>query len=202
MPIGNTSSSKSISSAWDYLSICQFDACRKSNRLDTWLTFDLSNSSGQIATSVTPALTDRVTTSERPSKRFRSENVLEPPRSERGPDPLDKSGTIPSQLGTFVHQWGTQNFQSDVAPEVSAETQTKSVCFKIGRQPEKFISSSVLQIMKFKHPQLEHLGHHLWVSHPLARFSSNQFDAIRHGTLLIAHCSLLMCKPQTPTSTW
>ena len=28
--------------AWDYLSICQFDACRKSNRLDTWLTFDLS----------------------------------------------------------------------------------------------------------------------------------------------------------------
>ena len=141
------------------------------------------NSSGQIATSVTPALTDRVTTSERPSKRFRSENVLEPPRSERGPDPLDKSGTIPSQLGTFVHQWGTQNFQSDVAPEVSAETQTKSVCFKIGRQPEKFISSSVLQIMKFKHPQLEHLGHHLWVSHPLARFSSNQFDAIRHGTL-------------------
>ena len=141
------------------------------------------NSSGQIATSVTPALTDRVTTSERPSKRFRSENVLEPPRSERGPDPLDKSGTIPSQLGTFVHQWGTQNFQSDVAPEVSAETQTKSVCFKIGRQPEKFISSSVLQIMEFKHPQLEHLGHHLWVSHPLARFSSNQFDAIRHGTL-------------------
>ena len=42
MPIGNTSSSKSISSAWDYLSIYQFDACRKSNRLDTWLTFDLS----------------------------------------------------------------------------------------------------------------------------------------------------------------
>lgn len=132
------------------------------------------NLSGQIATSVTPALTDRVTTSERPSKRF---------RSERGPDPLSKSGTIPAQLGTFVHQWGTQNFQSDVAPEVSAETQAKSVCFKIGRPPEKFISSSVLQIMEFKHPQLEHLGHHLWVSHPLARFSSNQFDAIRHGTL-------------------
>ena len=132
------------------------------------------NLSGQIATSVTPALTDRVTTSERPSKRF---------RSERGPDPLSKSGTIPAQLSTFVHQWGTQNFQSDVAPEVSAETQAKSVCFKIGRPPEKFISSSVLQIMAFKHPQLEHLGHHLWVSHPLARFSSNQFDAIRHGTL-------------------
>ena len=148
---------------------------------DLHLTFP--NSLGQIAASATPALTDRVTTSERPSKRFRSENVVEPLRSEHGPDPLDESGTIPSQLGTFVHQWGTQTFQSDVAHDVSAETQTKSVCFKIGRQSETFISSSVLQIMEFKHPQLELLGHHMWVSHPLARFSSSQFDALRHGTL-------------------
>ena len=60
--------------------------------------------------SVAPALTDRVSTLERPSKRVRSENAYGSSRSERGPDPLDNSDMTPPQIGTFVHQWGTQSF--------------------------------------------------------------------------------------------
>ena len=133
--------------------------------------------------SVAPALTDRVSTLERPSKRVRSENAHGSSRSERGPDPLDNSDMTPPQIGTFVHQWGTQSFQSDVVSEVPAETQEKSVCFKLGRHAQQSISPSILEIVEFKHPQLERLGYHVWVSHPLARFSSTQFDTVRCGTL-------------------
>ena len=132
---------------------------------------------------VAPALTDRVSTLERPSKRARSENAHGSSRSERGPDPLDNSDMIPPLIGTFVHQWGTQSFQSDVMSKVPAETLEKSVCFKIGRHAQQSISPSILKIVELKHPQLERLGYHVWVSHPLARFSSTQFDTVHPGTL-------------------
>ena len=150
------------------------------------LHFIFPNSSGQIATSVT-------TCSDWSSNDLRTaiENDF---RSEKCIGNLQDRKRGSGSLGqVWYDSISARHFRTSVGELRTSKAMSllkflqrlkqKSLCFKIGRQPEKFISSSVLQVMEFEHPQLEHVGHHLWVSHPLARFSSNKFDAIRNGTL-------------------